>query len=163
MATSTGTVILGIETSCDETSAAVVRGGREVLSNVIHSQIDLHQRYGGVVPELASRRHITTIIPAIDLALEQAGVTRDDIDAIAVTEGPGLAGALLVGVNVAKTLALTWGLPGGAGQSSRRPYLRQLVVAAWRGSGSAARLPAGVPDRVGRAHGARLHAWTRGV
>lgn len=111
MATSTGSIILGIETSCDETSAAVVRDGREVLSNVIHSQIDLHQRYGGVVPELASRRHITTIIPAIDLALEQAGVTRDDIDAIAVTEGPGLAGSLLVGVNVAKTLALTWGLP----------------------------------------------------
>ncbi|MDI3339572.1 MAG: tRNA (adenosine(37)-N6)-threonylcarbamoyltransferase complex transferase subunit TsaD [Sphaerobacter sp.] len=106
-----GSLILGIETSCDETSAAVVRDGREVLSNLIHSQVDLHERYGGVVPELASRRHITAIVPVIDLALEQAGVTRDDLDAIAVTEGPGLAGSLLVGVNLAKTLAFTWGLP----------------------------------------------------
>lgn len=104
-------MILGIETSCDETSAAVVQDGRQVLANVIHSQIDLHRQYGGVVPELASRRHITNIIPAIDTALEQAGVTPEDLDAIAVTEGPGLAGSLLVGVNVAKTLAFAWDLP----------------------------------------------------
>ncbi|HET9015159.1 MAG TPA: tRNA (adenosine(37)-N6)-threonylcarbamoyltransferase complex transferase subunit TsaD [Thermomicrobiaceae bacterium] len=107
----TGSTILGIETSCDETSAAVVRDGRRVLSNVIHSQIDLHERYGGVVPELASRRHITMIVPAVELALEQAGVSRDDLDAVAVTEGPGLAGSLLVGVNMAKALAFAWELP----------------------------------------------------
>lgn len=103
--------ILGIETSCDETSTAVVRDGRYVLSNIIQSQVDLHQRYGGVVPELASRRHITNIIPTLELAFEEAGVSREQIDAIAVTEGPGLAGSLLVGVNVAKTLAYTWRLP----------------------------------------------------
>ncbi len=103
--------ILGIETSCDETSAAVVRSDLRVLSNVIQSQIDLHERYGGVVPELASRRHIVAIVPTIDLALEQAGVTLEEIDAIAVTEGPGLAGSLLVGINVAKALALSRGLP----------------------------------------------------
>lgn len=104
-------IILGIETSCDETSAAVVRDGRWVLSNVIRSQVDLHERYGGIVPELASRRHVTTIIPTIDLALEQAEVSPSDIDAIAVTEGPGLAGSLLVGINVAKTLAYVWEKP----------------------------------------------------
>ncbi|MCM8749855.1 tRNA (adenosine(37)-N6)-threonylcarbamoyltransferase complex transferase subunit TsaD [Thermomicrobiaceae bacterium CFH 74404] len=104
-------IILGIETSCDETSAAVVRDGRWVLSNVIRSQVDLHKRYGGIVPELASRRHVTTIIPTIDLAFEEAGVGPSDIDAVAVTEGPGLAGSLLVGINVAKTLAYVWEKP----------------------------------------------------
>ncbi|MGA7669868.1 MAG: tRNA (adenosine(37)-N6)-threonylcarbamoyltransferase complex transferase subunit TsaD [Nitrolancea sp.] len=103
--------ILGIETSCDETSASVVGDDLHVLSNVIQSQIDLHERYGGVVPELASRRHIVSIIPTIDLALEQAGVGLDEIDAVAVTEGPGLAGSLLVGINVAKSLALSRNLP----------------------------------------------------
>jgi N6-L-threonylcarbamoyladenine synthase len=103
--------ILGIETSCDETSAAVVDGELHALSNVIQSQIDLHERYGGIVPELASRRHIVSIVPTIDLALEQAGMTFDDLSAIAVTEGPGLAGSLLVGVNVAKTLAWSRQLP----------------------------------------------------
>lgn len=103
--------ILAIETSCDETSAAVVHEGRKVLSNVVASQIRLHEKYGGVVPELASRQHITAIVPVLQEALDTAGVTRADIDAIAVTEGPGLAGALLVGVNVAKTLAFTWRKP----------------------------------------------------
>src|SRR5687768_583211 len=100
--------ILGIETSCDETSVAVVRSGNLVLSNVIQSQIDLHQRVGGIVPELASRRHITAIIPALDVALNDAGLQRDEIEAIGVTEGPGLAGSLLVGVNLAKALSLAW-------------------------------------------------------
>jgi N6-L-threonylcarbamoyladenine synthase len=104
-------IVLGIETSCDETAAAVVRDGQQVLSNVIQSQIDLHQKYGGVVPELASRRHVVTIIPVVDLALQEARIDRDAVDAIAVTEGPGLAGSLLVGVNVAKTLALIWEHP----------------------------------------------------
>lgn len=103
--------ILAIETSCDETSAAVVHEGRFVRSNVIASQSELHARYGGIVPELASRQHITAIIPVLQEALEIAAISRDDIDAIAVTEGPGLAGALLVGVNVAKTLAFAWRKP----------------------------------------------------
>lgn len=97
--------ILGIETSCDETSAAVVRDGARVLSNVVSSQIALHQAHGGVVPELAARGHIKAIIPVVELALAEAGLARDEIDAIAVTQGPGLAGSLLVGVNVAKALA----------------------------------------------------------
>lgn len=103
--------VLGIETSCDETALAVVKDGREILSNVIASQADLHAQYGGVVPELACRRHIDVIIPILDQALEEAGVTLDQIDLIAVTRGPGLIGALLVGVNLAKGLSLATGLP----------------------------------------------------
>ena len=97
--------VLGIETSCDETAAAVVRDGSRVLSNIVSSQFALHQTHGGVVPELAARGHITAIIPVVEVALAEAGVARDQIDAIAVTQGPGLAGSLLVGVNVAKALA----------------------------------------------------------
>ena len=97
--------ILGIESSCDETAAAVVKNGREVLSNVISSQIDIHTIYGGVVPEIASRLHIENINGVIRLALKEAGKTFEDIDAIAVTYGPGLVGALLVGVSEAKALA----------------------------------------------------------
>jgi N6-L-threonylcarbamoyladenine synthase len=103
--------ILGIETSCDETAAAVVVGGQRVRSSVVSSQIDRHRTYGGVVPELAARGHITAIIPVVQAALAEAGVDRTEIDAIAVTEGPGLAGSLLVGVNVAKTLSYAWDLP----------------------------------------------------
>ena len=91
-------LILAIESSCDETAAAVVKNGREVLSNVINTQIAIHTEYGGVVPEIASRKHIENINPVIRKALEDAGVTLDDIDAIGVTYGPGLVGALLVGV-----------------------------------------------------------------
>lgn len=99
------TLILGIETSCDETSAAVLAGGHRVLSNVISSQIAIHQPYGGVVPEIASRQHLEQIIPVIDAALTEAGITLRDLDAVAVTYGPGLVGALLVGVAQAKALA----------------------------------------------------------
>lgn len=98
-------LVLGIESSCDETAAAVVKNGREVLSNVINSQIDIHKRYGGVVPEIASRCHIEAVNAVVDEALLKAGVTFDDIDVIAVTYGPGLVGALLVGVATAKALA----------------------------------------------------------
>lgn len=98
-------LILGIESSCDETAAAVVKNGRTVLSNVINTQIDLHKKYGGVVPEIASRKHIESINPVIDEALLKAGVTINDIDAVAVTYGPGLVGALLVGVSCAKAYA----------------------------------------------------------
>ncbi len=97
--------ILAIETSCDETAAAVVQNGRDVLSNVIATQIDLHKKYGGVVPEIASRMHIEKINYVIKEALEQAGMTLDDVDAIGVTYGPGLVGALLVGVVAAKSIA----------------------------------------------------------
>ena len=105
METKQDVMILAIESSCDETAAAVVKNGREVLSNVISSQIELHKLFGGVVPEIASRKHIEKINQVIDEALETAEVTLDDIDAIAVTYGPGLVGALLVGVAQAKALA----------------------------------------------------------
>ncbi|MFO7773325.1 MAG: tRNA (adenosine(37)-N6)-threonylcarbamoyltransferase complex transferase subunit TsaD [Dehalococcoidia bacterium] len=101
--------VLGIETSCDETAAAIVEDGGRIISNVVASQIDIHARYGGVVPEVASRQHLLTIIPVISQAM--AGLTWQDIDGIAVTFGPGLAGSLLVGVNVAKAMALARELP----------------------------------------------------
>lgn len=103
--------LLAIETSCDETAAAVVENGRVVLSNVVHTQIPLHQVYGGVVPEIASRSHVEMIGPVVDRALSEAGVTLDALDGIAVTHGPGLVGALLVGLNYAKALAYAAGLP----------------------------------------------------
>lgn len=103
--------ILGIESSCDETAAAVVKNGREVLSNIISSQIAIHRKYGGVVPEIASRKHIEHILPVIDTALAEANVALADIDGIAVTYGPGLAGALLVGLSAAKSLAWATGKP----------------------------------------------------
>ena len=102
---------LGIESSCDETSAAVVRGGREVLSNVISTQIPIHRKFGGVVPEIASRKHIVNIMPVIDASLEEAGVALKDIGQVAVTYGPGLVGALLVGVSAAKALAFSLDVP----------------------------------------------------
>ena len=104
-------LILGIETSCDETAASVVKNGREVLSNVIDSQIDIHTLYGGVVPEIASRKHTEKINIVIKEALKQAGVTLDDLDAIAVTYGPGLVGALLVGVSEAKAICYAKNIP----------------------------------------------------
>ncbi len=104
-------LILGIESSCDETAAAVVRDGREILSNVISSQIDIHTVYGGVVPEIASRKHLDAITWVVRKALEEANCTLADIDAVAVTAGPGLVGALLVGVSFAKSMAYGAGLP----------------------------------------------------
>ena len=104
-------LILGIETSCDETAAAVVERGSRTLSSVVASQIKTHARYGGVVPELASREHLRAIVPVVRAALAEAGVGLGDLDAIAVTAGPGLAGALLVGITYAKALAAAQGLP----------------------------------------------------
>jgi N6-L-threonylcarbamoyladenine synthase len=104
-------LILGIETSCDETAAAAVEDGTRVLSNVISSQVDIHRRYGGIVPEVASRQHLLSAIPVLEEALREAGASSGDLSAIAVTNGPGLAGSLLVGVNLAKALALAWDLP----------------------------------------------------
>jgi N6-L-threonylcarbamoyladenine synthase len=105
------TYVLGIETSCDETSAAVVRNGREVASNIIASQARIHEQYGGVFPEIASRQHILHIVPVVERALAEARLGLDQIGAIAVTYGPGLAGSLLVGVNFAKGLALATRMP----------------------------------------------------
>ena len=111
MAEEKDVLILAIESSCDETAAAVVKNGREVLSNVISSQIELHKLYGGVVPEIASRKHIEKINQVIEEALTEAGVTLDDLDAVGVTYGPGLVGALLVGVAEAKAIAYAKKLP----------------------------------------------------
>src|SRR5262245_7727595 len=104
-------LVLGIESSCDETGAAIVSNGRYLLSNVVASQIEIHNRYGGVVPEVASRHQLASIIPVVETALEQASCTWDDLDAVAVTYGPGLAGSLLVGLTAGKTLALARDLP----------------------------------------------------
>lgn len=104
-------LILGIESSCDETAASVVKNGREILSNIVFSQIDIHKLYGGVVPEIASRNHIQVVDEVVKLALAEANVTLKDIDAIAVTYGAGLVGALLVGVSFAKGLSQASGLP----------------------------------------------------
>jgi N6-L-threonylcarbamoyladenine synthase len=103
--------ILAIETSCDETSVAIVRDGRHILANVVASQIDLHRKYGGVVPELASRQHVVTIVPVLEEAFQRADLSWENVDAVAVTRGPGLSPALLVGVNAAKALAFARSKP----------------------------------------------------
>ncbi len=104
-------IVLAIETSCDETAAAVVQGGREILSSVVSSQIAIHAAYGGVVPEIASRKHLESIVPVINQALDDAGVGMGDLEGVAVTRGPGLSGALLVGFSVAKAIAAARKIP----------------------------------------------------
>jgi N6-L-threonylcarbamoyladenine synthase len=104
-------IILAIETSCDETSAAVVRNGREILSNIVASQVEFHKKYGGIVPEIASRKHIEVINPIIQEALEEAKIKLKDLDAVAVTYGPGLVGSLLVGICAAKAIAYSLDIP----------------------------------------------------
>ncbi len=111
MTVTDSTIVLGIETSCDETAAALVMGGNDVISSVVSTQVDLHAQYGGVVPEIASRAHLDLLNPVIARAIVEAGVEPERIDAIACTVGPGLVGALLVGVSAAKALALTWDVP----------------------------------------------------
>jgi tRNA N6-adenosine threonylcarbamoyltransferase len=106
-----GMLVLGIETSCDETAAAVIRDGREIVSSVISSQVPIHKRYGGVVPEIASREHLDKIVPVVVEAFERAALTAKDMDGIAVTVGPGLVGSLLVGVSYAKAMAFALGKP----------------------------------------------------
>jgi N6-L-threonylcarbamoyladenine synthase len=110
-AVSPGTIVLGIETSCDETAAACVMGGNDVLSSVVSSQVDLHAQFGGVVPEIASRAHLELVVPVIARAIVEAGIQDSRVDAVAATVGPGLIGALLVGVSTAKALALVWDVP----------------------------------------------------
>ncbi|WP_227396978.1 tRNA (adenosine(37)-N6)-threonylcarbamoyltransferase complex transferase subunit TsaD [Jeotgalibacillus aurantiacus] len=123
------TMILGIETSCDETAAAVIRGGNEIVSSVISSQIESHKRFGGVVPEIASRHHVEQMTLVVEEALEQASCSMDDIDAIAVTEGPGLVGALIIGVNTAKALAFAHQKPlVGVHHIAGHIYANRLVT-----------------------------------
>ena len=105
------TLVLGIETSCDETAAALVLGGYDVISNVVSTQVDLHSDFGGVVPEIASRAHLDLLNPVIARTIVEAGVDEERIDAVACTVGPGLIGALLVGVSAAKALAMAWDVP----------------------------------------------------
>ena len=122
--------ILGIETSCDETAAAVVEDGCQVLSNQIASQVEIHARYGGIVPEVASRQHTLSIVPVIERAMDEAGVTWNDLDGIAVTMGPGLAGSLLTGVNIAKSISFARGLPiTGVNHLEGHIYANWLTVA----------------------------------
>src|SRR5690606_16933354 len=103
--------VLGIETSCDETAVAIVKNGREIITNVVASQIESHKRFGGVVPEIASRHHVEQLTIVLEEAMEDAGMGLDEMDAIAVTSGPGLVGALLIGVNAAKALAFALNKP----------------------------------------------------
>ncbi|MEH7121979.1 tRNA (adenosine(37)-N6)-threonylcarbamoyltransferase complex transferase subunit TsaD [Bacillus sp. JJ1773] len=121
--------IMGIETSCDETSVAIVKNGREIASNIVASQIESHKRFGGVVPEIASRHHVEQITIVLEEALKQAELSFDDLDAIAVTEGPGLVGALLVGVNAAKALAFAHNIPlVGVHHIAGHIYANRLVT-----------------------------------
>jgi N6-L-threonylcarbamoyladenine synthase len=122
-------LIMGIETSCDETAVAIVKNGREILANVVASQIESHKRFGGVVPEIASRHHVEQITLVLEEALAQANVDMKDLDAIAVTEGPGLVGALLIGVNAAKALAFANGIPlVGVHHIAGHIYANRLVA-----------------------------------
>src|SRR5690625_5141826 len=104
-------IILGIETSCDETAVAIVKNGKEILSNIVASQIETHKQFGGVVPEIASRHHVEQITIVLEEALHEAKVNWDQIDAVAVTEGPGLVGALLIGISAAKAIAFAKNKP----------------------------------------------------
>ena len=138
-------LVLGIETSCDETGIGIVRG-TTLLSNVISSSMDEHARYGGVVPEVAARAHLEELVPAIRAAVAEAGIRLEDVDAIAVTSGPGLAGALMVGVGAAKALALSLGQPPGRSRRGRR-------AAEHRSPGHRApRIPHDRPAGIRRAH-----------
>jgi len=121
-------IILGIETSCDETAASIVRNGSEIISNVVASQIESHKRFGGVVPEIASRHHVEQVTLVIEEALKQANMLPSDLDAVAVTEGPGLVGALLIGINAAKAFAFANSLPlVGVHHIAGHIYANQLV------------------------------------
>ena len=136
------TRILGIESSCDETAAAVVADGREILSSVVASQVDVHRKYGGVVPELASREHLRNIVPVVREALDRAGIAFHELDAVGATYGPGLVGALLVGMTYGKVLALSLGKPF-VGVNHLEGHVRAVFLEAYHsGSGREPQLPA---------------------
>ncbi|MGJ7923201.1 tRNA (adenosine(37)-N6)-threonylcarbamoyltransferase complex transferase subunit TsaD [Neobacillus sp. LXY-4] len=122
-------LIMGIETSCDETAVAIIKNGREIVANVVASQIESHKRFGGVVPEIASRHHVEQITIVLEEAIRQAGITFKDLDAISVTEGPGLVGALLIGVNAAKAIAFAHNIPlVGVHHIAGHIYANRLVT-----------------------------------
>jgi len=138
-------LVLGIESSCDDTAAAVVRGGRQVLSSVVASQDSIHAKYGGVVPELASRRHIEAVIPVVEEALSVAGFTMDDIDGIAVTKGPGLVGSLLIGLSFAKAVSYVRKIPlTGVNHIQAHPFAA-FVEMGDGGAGEGTESPAAEP------------------
>src|SRR3990172_1566776 len=130
-------LVLGVETSCDETAVGVAADGRRLLANVVASQAAIHARYGGVVPEVASRHHVEAMLPVVKAALGEAGCSPSDLDAIAVTAGPGLAGSLLIGLNTAKALAYAWSKPLIAVN-----HLEGHLYANWLMEGEAPPLPA---------------------
>jgi N6-L-threonylcarbamoyladenine synthase len=130
----TSSRVLGIESSCDETASAVVEDGRTILSSVVASQVDLHAKYGGVFPEVASRQHILAIYPVVEQALTQAHLSLNDVDAIAVTRGPGLPGSLVIGMNAAKGLALSAAHPGGGLPLVGINHLEAHLYSAWLGN-----------------------------
>src|SRR3954471_22712561 len=146
-------LVLGVETSCDETAAAVVEDGRFVRANVVASQIATHAPYGGVVPEVASRQHVATIIPVLERAVADAGLRFADLDAIAVTAGPGLVGALLVGVETAKAMAFALGKPLVAVN-----HLAGHLAAAFLLDGDPRRVPDSPRDGLRQAELAPPHA-----
>ena len=151
--------ILAIESSCDEFGAAVIGDGVEILSNVVASQVEIHARTGGVVPEVAGREHLRNLAPVVEAALERAGTGWEGIDAIAVTQGPGLGGSLLVGANAAKALAWSRRAAADPGPPHRGPHLRQLAAPGpGRVGRRAAALPGHGPGRLRRPHGAVRHA-----
>ena len=150
--TTRGKIILGIESSCDETAAAVVAGGDTILSSIVASQIAIHRKYGGVVPELASREHLRQIVPVVREALEQAGITLQDLDAVAVTRGPGLVGALLVGITYGKVLAQALGKPL-IGVNHLEGHVHAVFLEAHAAGDAPARIAGRVPDCLWRAHG----------
>src|SRR5271157_1694453 len=137
---SSGVKILGIESSCDETAAAVVVDGRKIVSSVVASQIDIHRKYGGVVPELASREHLRQIVPVVREAMSEAGLNFAELDAIGVTQGPGLVGSLLVGITYGKTLAHALGKPLVA-VNHLEGHIQAAFLEAYR-TGRVPRLPA---------------------
>jgi len=144
------TVVLAIETSCDETAASLVMGGVDVLSSVVSSQIDLHAQYGGVVPEIAGRAHLDLLNPVVARAIVESGVDETRIDAVAATHGPGLIGALLVGVSAAKSLALTWDVPYVGVNHLEAHLVRRFVGEARTGTAAGGVVGVGRPHDVDR-------------
>ncbi len=151
-------LILGIDTSCDETSAGIVEDGRTLYANIISSQAAIHALYGGIVPEVASRHHLDAMIPAVKAALAESGHTHEELDAIAVTAGPGLAGCLLIGLNTAKALSFAWDKPLIAVN-----HLEGHVYANWLAMETPPELPAVVLIVSGGAHGAGAAERPRAV
>ena len=156
-------LILGIETSCDETAVGIVRDGRQLLANAIASQVPIHAEHGGVVPELASRQHIRDMQPTLQRALSNAGVTLEDIDAVAVTHGPGLAGALISGVNTGQSPVHDAGRAPGGRQPPGGSRLCRVAGRVRPGAGRGTGVSAGLPGCLRGAHRPHPDGRTRGL